>query len=174
MTFNEEDKRWLLWAAEMEMEHGSFPTIGRSPTRKICDATPMKDVRVSCKKITRDIPTEISGRIYSRECLDRMVEQSNAMAAKGRCFVTLGYPSYGMGIRLTDIMGTAFDFSVYNDRVAATLRFLPTPQGEVAMKLWVLEHPMAFMPYSYALVGAESRVAAESLMLRGWYLDDGR
>lgn len=135
---------------------------------------PLKEVRVACNKILVGVPTEISERIYSRECLDMMVEQSNRLAAKGACCVTLGYPNYGLGIRLQDTVGTAHSFEVRNERVFATLRFLPTSMGEVAMKLWDLDHPMAFMPYAYALVGSERRVSKDSLMLRGWYLDDGR
>lgn len=169
--FSQDDIEWAQWAAAMEDEHGSFPTIGRSQARKICDATSMRDVRVTCATIVVEEPTKTTGRVYSRECLDLMVEQSNALAARGAMFVTSGYPAYG-NRDMTKIVGQAFDFEVYKDRVAATLRFIPTPVGIATLKIWdLVDGSFQFLPYFHAFVGAGNRVSAESLMLRGWYLD---
>ncbi len=130
----------------------------------------MRDVPVGCTRITQDVPTPIAGRIYSEACLDRMVEQSNSLADRGAMFVTLDYPAYG-NRNLSQIIGSAFNFSVFRGRISATMRLLDTTQGLHVQKMLDLDKPFFFMPYCYALVGNEHRVAAESLMLRGWYLE---
>lgn len=131
----------------------------------------MLNIRLFCTAIQLNVPT-INGRVYSKETLDKIVEQTNRKAASGHCFLVTNVERTSASISLAEVVGRINVASLFDGQMLIDVELLDTPKGLPirALPQEAVEKLTVF-PIMYGTTKPDLTVDAASIALTGWALE---
>jgi hypothetical protein len=120
--------------------------------------------KVICNAITADVPTR-TGLIYSREALERVVEQSNNQSKQHRCLVVSD--EYAGRPMLKDVVGKVHEATIEDGKLVCQVEMLETPRARELGEL--LNQGFSISPCMYGNIKGKV-VDPKTLTLDGWSL----
>jgi hypothetical protein len=121
--------------------------------------------KVVCKAITADVPTR-TGLIYSREALERVVEQSNRQSKQNRCLVVSD--EFAGRPLLKDVVGKVHETTIEDGKMVCQVELLETPRTNEIAELLNGED-FSISPCMYGNIKGRL-VDPSTLTLDGWSL----
>jgi hypothetical protein len=120
--------------------------------------------KVVCEAITAGVPT-VTGLIYSREALDRVVYQSNKQSRENRCLVVC--KEYAGRPLLKDVVGLVRETTIEDGKMVCQVEILETPRAKELGAL--LEMGYSISPCMYGNIKGRD-IDPKTLTLDGWSL----
>lgn len=123
-------------------------------------------MKVVCNLIKPGVPT-VSGRIYSQEALEKLVEMTNQQAKDGYCFVLREAPPDGR-VSLKETVGLVRHAKVEADRMVCSVELLNAPNAFNILAMLEGGAAMSIAPLAYGQVKPDGTVVEDSLQIHGW------